>query len=440
MTSKTKKIVLILLLTFIATFNSQQLKAETLEITNIKIKNITDDSAEIFWATNKTSQGIVKFGFEKNNYLFWANSENSLSTSHKATLSNLSPQTTYYLRIYSQDSLNNRIISNETYFTTEKYQDADPPKISKIKILSTTGTTAIITWETNEPAKDVFRYGTSPKELKKYKKTYQYQTFHEISLTNLSPSTKYYFQFTSKDKEKNSSSSGILNFQTIDTNDNQRSELKINYLSPTSDNQVDIKSNSALVKVKTNRLTTATILYGENRFNKKIISSSPKKTEHLIFLTNLKPATEYVYKVVVEDIFGDKIESPPLSFKTKKQINNNSDFWEKPIKLIKVKKTPQVYAIYSNNKKHWIPSPEIFKSYGFKWEDIESVDYSEMLKYPQVTLIKSPLKTTVYTLKYGMKYPIYSAEVFIQKGYKWEDIITLSPEEVKFYPTGEMIY
>jgi len=55
MTSKTKKIVLILLLTFITTFNSQQLKAETLEITNIKIKNITDDSAEIFWATNKTS-------------------------------------------------------------------------------------------------------------------------------------------------------------------------------------------------------------------------------------------------------------------------------------------------------------------------------------------------------------------------------------------------
>ena len=99
----------------------------------------------------------------------------------------------------------------DVVFTTS---DSFPPVISNIHAApGLTGTTATITWTTDEPATSHVDYGiTQPFTLDASDPALV--TSHSITLTGLTPATTYFYQVSSTDLFNNTATSQILTFTT----------------------------------------------------------------------------------------------------------------------------------------------------------------------------------------------------------------------------------
>jgi hypothetical protein len=113
--------------------------------------------------------------------------------------------------------------------------------------------------------------------------------------------------------------------------------------------------------------------------------------------------------------------------------------------LLQDKITGGVYWV-EEGKKH----PIIDKSFlntKFKDKSIIPVDPSELAQYDTSSkvlfdngeLLKSPLSTAVYLIDNGKKRAFASGEDFVSLGYKWENIITTSPQVLYEYPDGQKL-
>lgn len=93
------------------------------------------------------------------------------------------------------------------------------PTIANVQVTNITGTSATITWTTNEEANSVVTYGTSIPPTSPLEDLSNYVTSHSMTLTNLTPCTTYYFSVTSTDRYGNSTTDNNLglyyNFTTL---------------------------------------------------------------------------------------------------------------------------------------------------------------------------------------------------------------------------------
>lgn len=74
-----------------------------------------------------------------------------------------------------------------------------------------------------------------------------------------------------------------------------------------------------------------------------------------------------------------------------------------------------------------------------KKERLDGFVLGEPLKFRDGTLLKSPVKDTVYLISQGKKRPIFSAEVFAEFGYQWDRIIIVPENILNLHETGELI-
>lgn len=106
---------------------------------------------------------------------------------------------------------------------------------------------------------------------------------------------------------------------------------------------------------------------------------------------------------------------------------------------------PEVYLIDNETRRH-ITSPTLFKNKGFDWKKIITVSNEELLAHPigQIaffndgTLIKS-ISSEVYLIKSEKRHWIKTGEIFSKLGYKWQNIIQMSQQEINQYPLGAII-
>jgi len=105
-------------------------------------------------------------------------------------------------------------LSEHTFEIEQTTPDTTPPTISSVNATSITPTTAVITWETDEKATSLVKYGTSSGSYPYSKEDTSYTTSHSITLTDLSPNTTYYFLVNSTDKAGNPAQSTEYSFNT----------------------------------------------------------------------------------------------------------------------------------------------------------------------------------------------------------------------------------
>lgn len=111
-----------------------------------------------------------------------------------------------------------------------------------------------------------------------------------------------------------------------------------------------------------------------------------------------------------------------------------------PYLLVKLEDKPSVYQVVSN-KKHWVPNPETFNSYGFRWDSIKIVSRQELDSYPRVKLIKTSISPEVYYLtQSGMKRWLPNPEIFLSYGNRWQDIFIINQTELNSYPVNNLIH
>ncbi len=81
--------------------------------------------------------------------------------------------------------------------------DTSPPLIMDVDVEDITGSGAVITWLTDEPANSVVRYGVSESDLIMSASDSAQVTSHTLQLSDLQKETAYYFRVTSTDASGN---------------------------------------------------------------------------------------------------------------------------------------------------------------------------------------------------------------------------------------------
>ncbi|MEA1936612.1 MAG: hypothetical protein U9N04_00690 [Patescibacteria group bacterium] len=107
----------------------------------------------------------------------------------------------------------------------------------------------------------------------------------------------------------------------------------------------------------------------------------------------------------------------------------------------------KIYLI-EDGKKRWITTAEVFISRGYNWNDVSTVFDEELnlhldgeniyMNIKNGNLVKSNSEK-VYLIEDGKKRWITTAEVFVSNGYNWGDIIIVSEEELGAYEEGKEI-
>ncbi|MBI4117503.1 MAG: hypothetical protein HY453_00245 [Parcubacteria group bacterium] len=117
--------------------------------------------------------------------------------------------------------------------------------------------------------------------------------------------------------------------------------------------------------------------------------------------------------------------------------------------LLKSITGPKIYKI-EKGKKRWIENENAFNLNKFKWDAIVEVDDTVLEQYPdgypittklstEKNLIKVNFNPDVYLIENGQRRHIEDEGIFYTYGFRWQDIITVSPEELDSYPLGEPI-
>ena len=106
--------------------SSAALAADTVSprINAVKSSDIGTSSAVIVWQTDEPSDSLVEYGLSIS-FGFESAFSEALTESHAITLTDLSPETSYYYRVRSKDALRNRATSEE-YRVRTLDRPADP--------------------------------------------------------------------------------------------------------------------------------------------------------------------------------------------------------------------------------------------------------------------------------------------------------------------------
>ena len=192
----------------------------------------------------------------------------------------------------------------------ESVDDTTPPFMTNVNATSITNNSAIITWDTDEMADSLVKYGT---ESGNYTITASNETnviSHSIKLTGLSQGMTYYYAVNSTDQNNNSAQSTEYNFTTLAMQDAEPPGI-INVT-----NSIP-SSTSVTITWDTDEAGDSLIRYGTELGNYTLSASNESFVlEHSITLTGLSGNINYYYVVNSTDQSGNSNESNEYSFTT----------------------------------------------------------------------------------------------------------------------------
>jgi purple acid phosphatase-like protein/cytochrome c len=276
------------------------------EITNVKASDITKTSVIITWDTNENADSKVVYG--KTSSYGQEVSNASRVKKHSVAIVNLESTTLYHYKVISSDKSGNETESADGTFTTTDIPDVDPPVISNINVIQITTGSASITWETNEQAISLVRYG----QTQAYGLTSSSSmlvTEHSLTLTGLAQETEYHFMITSADALGNTASSDDDTFLTLAGVDITPPIIANSSIS-------DIGTDYAVITWDTDEAATSVIWYGLTDSYGLTASSNMLETIHSLTLADLADGTEYHYKILSADAFDNLAQTSDKTFYT----------------------------------------------------------------------------------------------------------------------------
>lgn len=280
------------------------------------ITSKSHQTAIVEWTTDEPATSDVTFGQDAVGEARTNSGTNR--TRHKIVLSNLEAGAPYVFQVESTDAAGNgATTSGEGVFTTEPEIDLTAPQIlSGPDVVYKNDETATIRWTTDEDATAQLEFGTDAETLGFIRTLPSTGTVHEITLTNLTASTAYYFQAASRDISNNGPvTSAIDSFTTDATPDQQAPVL--------SDIEVTALDSSAIVSWVSDELADSFVDYGTvSGILDVTVGDASDVIEHEVTLTNLTPGVEYFLTVGSSDRAGNgPTESEEVSFTTLAQAD-----------------------------------------------------------------------------------------------------------------------
>jgi len=255
------------------------------------------DRAVVEWTTDEPANSVVRFGRDR---LDGSASSGDSEVEHKLVLSNLQPGASYKFVVNSTDASGNGATqSAEAYFTTSPELDLAAPRLlSGPEVVYKNDRSAAIRWTTDEAATGQVSFGPTA-QLGSRRSLGQAGLAQEVSLTNLSPNTTYFYQVSATDLSNNGpTASQVLSFTTEALPD----------LSPPAISAVEsVPADSlAILRWATDELSDSFVEYGTSEAALSEKAGDDKDLlAHEVVLTHLRPATTYFYRVGSVDRAGN---------------------------------------------------------------------------------------------------------------------------------------
>mgnify|MGYP001140117923 CR=1 FL=1 len=185
------------------------------------------------------------------------------------------------------------------YFLNKHITSGSSLEVSDIAVANITDTSAAIQFSSNQPATAQLHYGLTDNNLNLASDLIDAQnTLHDITLSNLTANTTYYYQVESTDKNSKSAQSGVLSFKTASPGALGLSNME----------STQITSGSALIRSTTNKSAKAQVLYGLSKSALTEIGEliDEGNHTHAIVLDGLEPLTTYYFRITSTDILNPR--------------------------------------------------------------------------------------------------------------------------------------
>lgn len=171
----------------------------------------------ISWETNKPSVSFITYGFKKNRKPHVVVNESD-TTSHIVTLSNLVPNSLYYYQVTSRTSSRERTQSSYGSFRTLKApKNVTLPTINRgPSVAVRLAHQANIEFSTDRPCKTFITWGISPVEKHQTRKTVSrsLRKDHTIKLKGLKKGQRYYYIVHLEDAQGRKNKSEIFTIKS----------------------------------------------------------------------------------------------------------------------------------------------------------------------------------------------------------------------------------
>ena len=132
--------------------------------------------------------------------------------------------------------------------------------------------------------------------------------------------------------------------------------------------------------------------------------------------------------IIIMPFFSNAVDTPGDAAADVKTIPDTP-----PERLVKLKLYPEIYLI-ADNKKIYIPSESAFLSSGYIWENIEYIHVDELRAIPNLNLLRSQARKTVYLIKDGKRYHIENEDHFLNLGFSKSDIRDIPDPIIESFP------
>jgi hypothetical protein len=275
-------------------------------ISSVASSGVTYSAATISWTTNEASDSQVEYGLTIS-YGSTTTLNSSMVTSHSQNLSGLAASTTYHYRVKSKDAAGNSAVSADFTFATLPPPDTTPPVISGVASSNITGTSATITWSTNEPSDSQIEYGTSTGYGFSTASNLSMVTSHSQTLTGLAEKTTYHYRVKSRDAAGNLAMSGDFTFTTLDATPPVISGVAAR----------NVTHAAATITWTTGETSDSQVEYGTTTaYGSATTLDTSMVTAHSQDLSNLSASTTYHYHVMSRDAAGNLRVSNDYTFAT----------------------------------------------------------------------------------------------------------------------------
>lgn len=103
--------------------------------------------------------------------------------------------------------------------------------------------------------------------------------------------------------------------------------------------------------------------------------------------------------------------------------------------LVRAQNDARVFAIV-NNQRFWIPDAQTFEAAGYRWSDVRVVSSGTVGQYDRLRLVREGSDARIYYLtEGGLRREIPNPEVFNSYGNRWEDVVSIGSAELNAYPS-----
>lgn len=242
-------------------------------------------SATVVWETDEPAKGAAT----------WTGGsvvEADYRTQHAALLTGLSPLTPYTVTVSATDRSNRGPTTASVTFTTANLPDTTSPLIvDGPAVTAITHNSAVVSWETNEPATTVVGGDVATTVL-------GYRSLHRVELTGLTSERPYAITISSVDAAGNAPTSRSLGFTTLAAPDTTPPVIT---KGPWS---TDITADAATVRWETDEPANSGLSFNDGTAY-GVLNDDALTVKHSVRMNGLQSGTTYTVTVSSKDAAGN---------------------------------------------------------------------------------------------------------------------------------------